>query len=196
MAGRKSDTASDAEIADIIGAFPSAQAQALSTLRSALLRLLPGAVETVAWGMPTVKIGPDQVLSYSGFTEHNSLFPGPVVAAAIATEFPHVTTTKGTVHIDRDRPAPITLVRRAVALRLDEINASYPRANGKTRRYYSNGVTEYTGSIRNGQMHGYWEWFRRDGTLKRSGKFKAGDPIGDWTTYDTSGQPHKVTRKG
>jgi uncharacterized protein YdhG (YjbR/CyaY superfamily) len=196
MAGPTSDAASDAEIADLIGAFPPAQAQALSALRSALLRLLPGAVETVAWGMPTVKIGPDQVLSYSGFTEHNSLFPGPVVAAALAAEFPHVITTKGTVHIDRDRPAPITLVRRAVALRLNGINASYPRSNGRTRRYYSNGMTEYTGSIRDGQMHGYWEWFRRDGTLKRSGKFKAGDPIGDWTTYDTTGQPHKITRKG
>lgn len=195
MAHVERDTASNAAITELIAAFPYAQAYALSVLRSALLRVLPGAVEAVAWGMPTIKIGPDQVLSYSGFTEHNSLFPGPVVAAAIAKEFPHVTTTKGTVHIDRDRPASMKLLRRVVTLRLDEINASYPRANGKTRRYFRNGFTEFTGSIRDGQMHGSWEWFRRDGTIKRSGKFKAGDPVSEWITYDAKGQPYKITRK-
>lgn len=34
------------------------------------------------------------------------------------------------------------------------------------------------------------------GALKRSGKFKAGDPMDDWTTYDTTGQLHKSTREG
>lgn len=90
---------------------------------------------------------------------------------------------------------PMKLLRRIVTLRLEQINSSYPRANGKTRRYFSNGFNEYIGTIRDGQMHGSWEWFRRDGTIKRSGKFKAGDPVGDWITYDTTGQPYKVTQK-
>ncbi|GII97900.1 hypothetical protein Slu03_02780 [Sediminihabitans luteus] len=42
--------------------------------------------------------------------------------------------------------------------------------------------------------HGYWEWFRLDGTLMRSGTFDHGVQVGDWTTYDRAGVPHKVTR--
>ncbi len=191
-------TASPADSADVLAAieeFTGAQAKALLSLRQALQRLLPGATETISWGMPTVKVGPDQVVSYSGFAHHNSIFPGSEVAAVIAEEYPELTTTKGTVHLDRDRPAPVTLLRRIVKLRLAEINDSYPRANGKTRRYYDNGFTEYTGSVREGEMHGAWEWFRRDGTRKRSGRFKAGDPVGEWTTFDPSGQPYKVTQR-
>lgn len=42
---------------------------------------------------------------------------------------------------------------------------------------------------------GYWEWFRLDGTKLRSGYFENGEPIGEWTTYDTAGQVYKVTRR-
>ena len=41
---------------------------------------------------------------------------------------------------------------------------------------------------------GYWEWFRKDGTRLRSGHFEKGEQIGDWTTYDATGGPYKVTR--
>jgi antitoxin component YwqK of YwqJK toxin-antitoxin module len=45
-------------------------------------------------------------------------------------------------------------------------------------------------------MHGYWEFFRKDGTLMRSGSFDSGKQIGIWTTYDQSGHPYKETEFG
>ena len=44
-----------------------------------------------------------------------------------------------------------------------------------------------------GELHGYWEWFRKDGTCKRSGSFDRGVQIGVWTTYDSKGIVYKVT---
>ena len=41
------------------------------------------------------------------------------------------------------------------------------------------------------EMRGYWEWFRLDGTIMRSGHFDRGRQTGVWTTYDRSGAPHK-----
>ena len=41
---------------------------------------------------------------------------------------------------------------------------------------------------------GYWEWFRKDGTMLRSGTFDNGEQVGDWTTYDKTGAPYKVTK--
>jgi len=42
---------------------------------------------------------------------------------------------------------------------------------------------------------GYWEWFRLDGTRMRSGHFEAGEPVGEWTTYDKTGAVYKVTTR-
>lgn len=51
------------------------------------------------------------------------------------------------------------------------------------------------GQMREGEPHGYWEWFRKDGTRLRSGHFERGVQVGEWTTYDRDGQVYKITRK-
>ncbi len=49
------------------------------------------------------------------------------------------------------------------------------------------------GQTVNGQMDGYWEFFRKDGSLLRSGTFKLGQQVGEWVTYNAEGKPLKVT---
>jgi antitoxin component YwqK of YwqJK toxin-antitoxin module len=62
------------------------------------------------------------------------------------------------------------------------------------RRYHKDGSLWAVGPLLDGEPHGYWEWFRRDGTKLRSGSFERGDQTGEWTTYDKSGKRYKVTR--
>ena len=45
-----------------------------------------------------------------------------------------------------------------------------------------------------GVMTGYWEWFRKDGSIMRSGHFENGEQVGEWTTYDRVGKAVKVTK--
>lgn len=67
---------------------------------------------------------------------------------------------------------------------------------GYTIKYHANGKTRWSkGKIKDGQPEGYWEWYRVDGTLKRSGHFELGEPVGEWVTYDQDGKPYKVTSK-
>jgi antitoxin component YwqK of YwqJK toxin-antitoxin module len=47
--------------------------------------------------------------------------------------------------------------------------------------------------MKDGEMHGYWEFFRKDGTKMRSGHLDRGKQVGAWTTYDKKGQPVKTT---
>jgi hypothetical protein len=69
-------------------------------------------------------------------------------------------------------------------------------ADGLTIKYHANGSTIWSkGAIVSGQPDGYWQWFRLDGTIKRSGWFAKGKPIGSWTTYDAGGAVYKVTQK-
>lgn len=67
---------------------------------------------------------------------------------------------------------------------------------GSVIKYHANGKTIWSkGKTENGLPNGYWEWYRIDGTLKRSGYFEKGEPVGKWTTYDQNGKPYKVTKK-
>ena len=49
------------------------------------------------------------------------------------------------------------------------------------------------GSSKDGEMHGYWEWFRKDGSLMRTGTLAHGVQVGEWTTYAKDGSIVKVT---
>jgi antitoxin component YwqK of YwqJK toxin-antitoxin module len=58
---------------------------------------------------------------------------------------------------------------------------------------YDNGAVKLRGSHLDGEMHGDWVFYRRDGSLMRSGAFDRGRQIGTWRTYDRSGAVVKET---
>jgi antitoxin component YwqK of YwqJK toxin-antitoxin module len=104
--------------------------------------------------------------------------------------------TKGTIHFERDRPFPAPLLKRILKARIVEINASYPKRTGEMREYYDNGFAKARGRMKGEELTGAWQWWRRDGSLMRSGAFKTGVQVGEWITYDRQGQPHRVTHFG
>lgn len=60
--------------------------------------------------------------------------------------------------------------------------------------YHKDGSIHAKGMVTDeGVLTGYWEWYRKDGTLKRSGHFDKGEQCGEWITYDTDGKPFKTT---
>lgn len=192
---RERTTRRMSEVDTVIARFPTEQAAALQGTREAILHVLPGAAEGISWGMPTFRIDGDIVMSLMGFREHNSLFPGSAVASQrLVQELADYTITKGTIHFDRDRPFPLPLLKKVLRVRIDEINEGYPKSSGVTKAFYDNGRLKYLGREKDGIMLGRWQWFRRDGTLLRTGEFRRGEKVGTWTTYDASGQPAKVTR--
>jgi len=68
--------------------------------------------------------------------------------------------------------------------------------DGFTIKYHADGQTRWSkGKVVDGQPDGYYEWYRIDGTLKRSGNFDKGASVGKWITYDRIGKPYKVTQK-
>jgi antitoxin component YwqK of YwqJK toxin-antitoxin module len=65
--------------------------------------------------------------------------------------------------------------------------------------HYDNGQVRFRGANLDGEMHGPWEFFRKDGSLMRAGRFDRGRQVGLWRTYDRSGTVVKETtfeRKG
>ena len=86
--------------------------------------------------------------------------------------------------------APKGTAKKTVPVKKSEV------IDGFTIKYHANGKTVWSkGKIVGGQTEGYWEWYRPDGTLKRSGYFDKGEPVGEWTTYDAQGKVYKVETK-
>jgi antitoxin component YwqK of YwqJK toxin-antitoxin module len=60
--------------------------------------------------------------------------------------------------------------------------------------HYDNGQVRFRGANLDGEMHGPWEFFRKDGSLMRSGSFERGRQVGVWRTDDREGHGVKETR--
>lgn len=60
--------------------------------------------------------------------------------------------------------------------------------------YHNDGSVRAKGQLIDGQMHGYWEWFRTNGIILRSGHFDSGKQVGEWITYDKAGKVYKITQ--
>ena len=60
-------------------------------------------------------------------------------------------------------------------------------------KYHNDGTIWAKGQMLNELMEGYWEWYRKDGVIMRSGYFEKGEQVGEWITYDRNGEKLKVT---
>lgn len=77
---------------------------------------------------------------------------------------------------------------RRTGNREDELAAAIVRSrerSGEVLRcesHYDNGNLRYTGWLLDGEMHGAWSFYRKDGSLMRSGSFDRGRQTGVWKT--------------
>ena len=136
----------------------------------------------MAWGMPTLRVDGDVLISFNGFSSHNTIFPGDKVVSALSSSLGDFQITKGAIKLPPDHFLKANLARRLITECIDVLNKSYPRANGSHKEFYANGHLKNRGRYSKGQMHGHWQFFRRDGSLMREGSFNHGVKLEDWVT--------------
>ena len=176
--------------------FPPEQSRVLLKVRDEISKMLPGAYEEIKYGIPTWTIEGIGVIGIDGFRKHNSVFPySGNLGSDFNTALSKFETIKGSIHFYLEKEFPKALLKRIIARRIEMINDSFPNSKGKVFEFYGNGFLKARGSMKAGELHGYWEWFRKDGTIMRSGNFKNGQNVGEWITYDSSGKVYKVTQK-
>ena len=156
--------------------------------------LFPKATRAISWGMPTLKIGDDNLCHIMGFKKHNSLFPASgAVAEHMVKDLAKYVVSKGTIQFDIEKSFPKALLKKILLTRLEQINKSYPKANGIYIQYYKNGGIKAKGKFKGNKMHGAWQFFRMDGSLMRSGTFKDGKQCGSWKTFSKKVRLVKTT---
>ncbi|TAK01464.1 MAG: hypothetical protein EPO36_05390 [Chloroflexota bacterium] len=70
-----------------------------------------------------------------------------------------------------------------------------PRASKRAPHIarYGDGTLKSRGFTLDGEMHGKWEFFRKDGSMMRAGEFDRGRQVGVWRTFDRTGRLVKET---
>ena len=175
------DIATDIE--ELITSNPPGQAKVLFALRELIKELAPGANERISYAMPTFEISGKILIHYQGFKSHNSLFLGTEVPIRLAAELGDMVTSKGTIQFDKEKLPKKSLVKKLLTTRINIINESFPKKNGQYLSFYDNGFLKSKGKYKDGQMHGYWHFYRKDGSLMREGKLNMGEPQGEWITH-------------
>lgn len=121
------DPAAATQIRAYLAAQPPGTRAALKKIRQTILSVAADAVEGFSYRMPAVKLDGKALVWYAGFKNHTSLYPiGDAIRRKYAAELEGFETSKGTVRFPLSKPIPVTLVRRLVKARIDELR----RKNG------------------------------------------------------------------
>ena len=113
---------SKAEITAHLKKFDKPQRDALQAVRVIIAEALPEAEEVIKYGIPTFAINGKGVIGFDGFKNRNSIFPySGSIGARLRDELSGYAQTKGSIHFDKEKPMPKTLVKKIIKERLKQL---------------------------------------------------------------------------
>ena len=110
-----------------VAGFSEPTRSVLAELRDLVRAAIPGATETMAYGIPTFDLHGKHVVHVAGYAGHVGLYPTPNGMEAFEKELAPYRSGKGTARFPLDAPLPIELIRRIVAFRVGEVEAAAKR---------------------------------------------------------------------
>lgn len=113
-----------------VAGFAEPTRAVLAELRDLVRAAIPGATETMAYGIPTFDLHGKHVVHVAGYAGHVGLYPTPSGMEAFEAELAPYRSGKGTARFPLDAPLPTDLIRRIVAFRVEEV----VRARGRRAR--------------------------------------------------------------
>ncbi|UDY37261.1 DUF1801 domain-containing protein [Dermatobacter hominis] len=168
-------SAGSALVDEYLAGVPEPQRSTLAALRTTLRRVLPGAEECIKYGMPAFALDGQGVAGFASAKHHCGYFPfSSTVLTTAGDAVDGYRTSKGGLQFPVDRPLPVGLVRTLVKLRIAELGAV---TDGVRREYFADGQLKAEGPMRSGEPHGTWRWYRKDGTVLRTGQFRDGEQV-------------------
>jgi uncharacterized protein YdhG (YjbR/CyaY superfamily) len=121
-------------IDEYIGTFPDDIQSRLDSMRQIIKSVIPGAIETISYQIPTFKINNKNIVHFSAYKKHIGLYPGSSAIEHFKEELSQYKWSKGTVQFPLDNPIPSELVKKIVIFRARE-NQSQIKNTRSTRSH-------------------------------------------------------------
>ena len=107
------------DIDEYIETFPPEIQIQLNSLREAVRKAAPEAVETIRYQIPTLKLN-GILVHFAAFKNHIGFYPTPSGIEAFKRELSEYEVAKGSVKFPNDRPLPLDLIAKIVKYRVEE----------------------------------------------------------------------------
>jgi len=118
-------TAGEKEVDDFLGAVPEPQQSTLRELRTMLKKILPDGEEKIHYGVPAIQIDGKSIAGYASTKKHCSYYPhSGALLEPLAASLTKYDYSKGTLHFPVDKCLPISLVRKLVKARLEQLGVN------------------------------------------------------------------------
>lgn len=105
---------------DYINGFPEFIRLRLTEIRRIILLGAPGAVESIAYGMPAYKLQGRPLVYFAGYPGHIGFYATPAGHEAFTSDLAGYKKGKGSVQFPNDKPLPAELISRMVHFRFDQ----------------------------------------------------------------------------
>ena len=100
----------------------SRSGQPFRRLRQTILEIVPEAEQVISYRVPAFRVQGKVVAGFAAFKNHLSYLPfSGSVLEQLGDELRSYTMTKSALHFPVDRPLPESLVKKLIAVRLDQI---------------------------------------------------------------------------
>ena len=106
-------------IDEYIKTFPVDVQSILEKMRQTVRKAAPGAVEAIAYQMPTFRLN-GNLVHFAAFKSHIGFYPTPSGIEAFKKEISRYKWSKGAVQFPLDEPIPYDLVEKIVKFRVKE----------------------------------------------------------------------------
>lgn len=105
-------------IDEYLSRVPDESRVALEKLRRTIKSIVPDALETISYEIPTFKLNSRMLVSFAAFSEHCSFFHGAGPIELHQKDLKSFPTSTGTVRFTPDRPLSAALVKKLVKTRI------------------------------------------------------------------------------
>ncbi|MGH1434011.1 MAG: iron chaperone [Lewinella sp.] len=100
--------------------FPQETQEILQKVQQLIKDTAPGAIETIAYGMPAYKTNGKPLVYFAGYKTHLGFYATPSGHEAFAEDLAKFKQGKGSVQFPLDQNIPFDLIKRMVAFRVEE----------------------------------------------------------------------------
>ena len=110
------------DVDEYMAQLPDDRRAVMEQLRSTIRSAAPDASEAISYNMPAFRLDGRFLVSYESFKRHYSLFPwSDGMLEELGEALKPYAVGKGTIRFPADRPIPLALVARIVAIRNREV---------------------------------------------------------------------------
>lgn len=128
MPGRKTAMPN---IDEYIAGFPEDTQKLLKQVRAIIKETVPGAEETISYGMPAFTVAGKYLIYFAGYKKHIGVYPIPTGNKIFEKDFSaYKTSGKGTIQFPLNKPIPVDLLIKIVKFRIQK-NLEKTKMKGK-----------------------------------------------------------------